>query len=158
MALFIWTTKIDRRKIALVLTVAVLGILAVIAVLCGGRIAAASAAVSPKGVRTAEDRIAYLAGWGWEAVESDTPVEELELPRTFGPEYDQYLQLQLDQGFDLTRCAGKRVRRYTFDLRNDPSGAEGVQAHLLIRRNRVVGGEVLGPDFLRGLARPEDGI
>ena len=108
-------------------------------------------------MRTAEDRIAYLAGWGWEAVESDTPVEELELPREFGPEYDQYLQLQLDQGFDLTRCAGKRIRRYTFDICNDPGGAEGVQAHLLIRRNQVEGGEILGPDFLRGLERPAEG-
>ena len=152
--MFIWTTKIDRRKTALALLAAVLCILVLTVVVWSGRSAAASAAVSPKGVRTAEDRIAYLAGWGWESAESETPVEELELPREFGPEYEQYLKLQTEQGFDLTRWAGKRVRRYTLDILNYPGGTQGVQAHLLVCRSRVIGGEVLGPDFLHGLARP----
>ncbi|MEL4861959.1 DUF4830 domain-containing protein [Pseudoflavonifractor phocaeensis] len=155
MAVFIWTAKIDRRKTALVLVGAVVLCGAVLAaVFLGTRGTAASAAVSPKGVKTAEDRAAYLTAWGWQVPDDAAEVEELELPKEFGPEYDQYMSLQADQGFDLTKYAGKRIKRYTYDILNYPTGEAGVQAHLLICKNTVVAGEIVGEDFLHGLAMP----
>ena len=62
-----------------------------------------------------------------------------------------------EQGFDLTQYAGKRVKRYTYEIYNYPSGEAGVQANLLIHKNTVIGGEVLSPrlnGFLHGLAMP----
>ena len=53
--------------------------------------------------------------------------------------------------------AGKRVKRYTYEIYNYPSGEAGVQANLLVYRNTVFGGEVLSPllnGFLHGLAMP----
>lgn len=155
MALFIWTAKVNRRRIALVMAAVLIGLLTLLAVILGGRSAATVAAVSPKGIKTAEDRLSYLSQWGWQAKESEVAVEELHLPREFGPEYEKYLSLQKEQGFDLTDCAGKRVRRYTFDILNYPTGASGVQAHLLLCRSTVVGGEIVGEDFMHGLAMPE---
>lgn len=155
MAVFIWTAKIDRRKTALVLVGAVAICGAVLAsVLLGARGTAASAAVSPKGVKTAEDRSAYLTDWGWQVSADAVSVEELELPKEFGAEYNEYLSLQADQGFDLTKYAGKRIKRYTYDVLNYPTGEAGVQAHLLIYKNTVVAGEILGESFLHGLEMP----
>ena len=71
--------------------------------------------------------------------------------------YQEYLALQSDQGFDLQKYAGKRVKRYTYEIFNYPSGEAGVQANLLICKNTVVGGEVLSPrldGFLHGLTMP----
>ena len=71
--------------------------------------------------------------------------------------YQDYLALQSQQGFDLEKYAGKRVKRYTYEVLNYPTGETGVQANLLIRKNTVVGGEVLSPQldgFLHGLAQP----
>lgn len=82
--MFIWTAKLNKRRIALALAV-VLCLSAAAAVLLGGRRAAASAAVSPKGIKTEEDRVAYLQEWGWQVSPQATLVEELELPREFGP-------------------------------------------------------------------------
>lgn len=156
MAVFIWTAKIDRRKTALALAGAVILSAALLAVgLLGGRGEAVSAAVSPKGIKTAEDRTAYLGAWGWQVSPDPLAVEELELPDPMGPEYEQYLSLQAEQGFDLKKHAGKRVKRYTYAVLNYPGQTEGVQLHLLIRKNTVVAGEVLGESFLHGLARPE---
>ena len=153
--MFIWTAKIDRRKIGL----GALAVLLVGAVVCGclvfaGRDAVASAAVGPKGIKTADDRRAYLETYGWQVSADAVSVEELQFPKEFGPEYDEYLQLQSGQGFDLTKYGGKRVKRYTYDVKNYPTGATDAQAHLLLYRDTVVGGEVLGEGFFQGLTMP----
>lgn len=152
--MFIWTAKLNKRRIVLALT-AVLCLSAAAAVLLGARGTVASAAVSPKGIKTEEDRVAYLQEWGWQVSPQAALVEELELPKEFGPEYEQYLALQSGQGFDLTRYGGKRVRRYTYGVLNYPTGETGVIAHLLVCKHTVIGGEVMGGSFLHGLAVPE---
>ena len=152
--MFIWTAKINRKKILLTLG-ALLCISAAVLTLLGNRGTAAAATVSPKGIKSEEDRVAYLADWGWQVSPQAVLVEELELPEEFGPEYSQYLELQTGQGFDLGKYAGKRVRRYTYEVLNYPTGETGVVAHLLVCKNRVVGGEVMGGSFLHGLAIPQ---
>ncbi len=153
--MLIWTAKIDRRKVklTLLLAAAVCAALGAFTLLRGDG-AQASATVSPKGVRTAQDRQDYLAGWGWQVPEDAASVEELEMPEQFGAEYDQYLSLQSGQGFDLTRYAGKRIKRYTYEVLNYPGVDAGVRVHLLMYKNTVIGGEVLGDGFLHGLERP----
>ena len=79
------------------------------------------------------------------------------IPEQFDETYDQYLQLQSQQGFDLTKYAGKRVKRYTYEVLNYPTGEKGVQAGLLIYKNTVVGAEIMSNQlngFIHGL---EDG-
>ena len=154
MDVFIWTAKISKRKIALTLAAAVC-VTAAAVTLLGQRRAEASATVSPKGIKTEEDRVAYLQEWGWQVSPQAVLVEELELPQEFGPEYSQYLELQTGQGFDLGKYAGKRVRRYTYEVLNYPTGETGVVAHPLTCRSTVIGGEVLGGSFLHGLAVPD---
>lgn len=154
--MFIWTAKVNRRK----LSVALLGALVVCgavaaALLLPWQEAAASASISPKGVKTAEDRVAYLSAWGWEVPAEATSVEELTIPEEMGPEYDDYLALLAEQGFDLTKYAGKRIKRYTYPILNYPGGRTDVVAHLIIYKNTVIGGEILGDNLLHGLAMPE---
>ena len=99
----------------------------------------------------------YLAGYGWEVNSEPLATQELLIPEEMDESYDEYLALQSQQGFDLTQYAGKRVKRYTYEITNYPTGETGVQANLLIYKNRVIGGEVLSPQmdgFLHGLAMP----
>lgn len=149
--MFIWTAKIHKRRLAALLAaILVVGAGLVLAVNAVSRPASATAEPNPKGVKTNEDRVAYLESWGWQVSPEATLVEELALPQEFGEEYTQYLELQAGQGFDLTKFAGKRVKRYTYEVLNHPSG-EQVTAHLLLCKNTVVGGELMGADFLTGL-------
>ena len=118
---------------------------------------AASAAVSPKGIRTNEDRVAYLLEYGWQVTEEPLVTEELILPEEFDESYADYLALQAEQGFDLTQYAGKRIKRYTYEVTNYPTGESGIQVNLLVYRNTIIGGEVLSPQldgFLHGLSMP----
>ena len=157
--MFIWTAKVNRRKLtaAAVAGVVLCGALVALFVLLGGRGTAVSALADPKGVRTNEDRIAYLESYGWQVSADPLSVEELAIPEEFDETYTQYLSLQSGQGFDLEKYKGKRVKRYTYEISNYPTGETGVQAGLLIYKNTVVGGEVLSSQlggFIHGLAMP----
>ena len=159
--MFIFTAKVKRGTITLgLLGVAVVCAAAVLVTgLLSGRSAAASASLpSPRGVRTAEDRVAYLEGCGWLVDPNPIAVEELLIPEEFDETYQEYLTLQSDQGFDLTKYRGKRVKRYAYEIKNYPTGETGVQAGLLIYKNTVIGGEVLSSrlnGFIHGLMPPE---
>lgn len=156
--MLIFTARLRKRRIAAAALAAVVlfGLLAAVIGLPGGGDTAA-AAVGPKGVKTNEDRIAYLESYGWTVSDQPISVEELILPESFDETYTQYLELQADQGFDLTAYCGKRVKRYAYEITNYPTGEQGVQAGLLIYKNTVIGGDVLSPSldgFLHGLAMP----
>lgn len=157
--MFIITAKVRKGRIVAVAAAAavVCGVLVAAAGLLGGRGAAASAAVSPKGVRTNEDRIAYLESYGWSVSSDPIAVEELIIPEQFDETYSQYLELQASQGFDLTDYCGKRVKRYTYEITNYPTGESGIQAGLLVYKSTVIGGDVLSAQhggFIHGLEMP----
>lgn len=157
--MFIFTARLTRGRLVAGLAAAALlcGAVFTAAGALGGEDMAASAAVSPKNIRTNQDRVAYLASFGWEVSPDPVAVEELILPEQADETYQSYLDLQAGQGFDLSEYAGKRVKRYTYTVLNYPTGEEHIQANLLLYRNAVIGGDVLCTDldgFLHGLAMP----
>lgn len=159
--MFIYAAKLDRRR----LVAGGLGALALVCALAAwlsfsGGSAAAGEMVSPKRIKTAEDRLSYLGAYGWLVKEEPLAVEEIAIPKEMGPEYTDYLNLQSQQGFDLTRYAGKTVKRYTYEILNYPTGETGVQVSLLIHKNTVVGADILSPaldGFIHGLQMPQSG-
>ena len=160
--MFIWTAKLRRERLAAgaaALLLALCGVAVLVGGLSPGEVDAVSPApASPKGIKTNEDRVAYLESYGWQVSPEAVSVEELLIPEEFDETYDQYLALQAQQGFDLTQYKGKRVKRYTYQVTNYPSGESGVEAGLLIYKNTVVAGEVLSTKlggFIQGLAMPE---
>ena len=120
----------------------------------GGRAVTASAEV--KNIRTNDDRLAYLSGLGWQVSLQPIATEELLIPKEFDDSYTGYLKLQEDQGFDLARYCGKRVKRYTYQLTNYPTQDEPMQIALLIYKNRVIGGQIQSASgsLLHGLTLP----
>ena len=159
-AVLIITAKLPRRKLALGTAAAALACCCLIALdlaPAGSQAVAAPSAPDPKGVRSEQDRLDYLSAFGWEVEEAPLAIQELLIPEEMDESYDEYLTLQAEQGFDLTKYAGKRVKRYTYEVTNYPTGETGVQLNLLIHKNTVVGGEVLSPQldgFLHGLSMP----
>lgn len=102
------------------------------------RNAAPSAALTP-----AQDTLCrqVLERFGWESGDLISQ-EEFTLPETFDSSYDTFLALQLQAGYDLTRCAGKTVTRCTYQIRNYPVGSDLIYADLLLWQNEVVGGDI----------------
>ena len=158
--MLIVTAKVPRKKLALGAALAALACCCALALNLnsgGSRETAAPGIPDPTGIKSNGDRVEYLAGYGWEVAPEPIATQELLIPEEMDDSYDEYLAIQSQQGFDLTRYAGKRVKRYTYEITNYPSGETGVQANLLIYKNTVIGGEVLSPrmdGFLHGLAMP----
>lgn len=159
--MFIVTAKLRRGKL-LAGAVAAVALIGAVVVLSGalsarGVDALSASPASPKGIKTNEDRVAYLESYGWLTSADAISVEELLIPEEFDETYSQYLKLQSDQGFDLTKYQGKRVKRYTYEITNYPTGEQGVQAGILLYKNTVIGGEVLSSQlngFIHGLNMP----
>lgn len=158
--MLIVTAKLPRRKLAFGVAAAALlccAMLVVNLISPASQAASAPALPSCKGVKTNEDRIAFLSGYGWTVSEEPVAVEEIQIPKEMDDSYQDYLSLQSQQGFSLESYAGKRLKRYTYEITNYPTGECGVQANLLIYKHTVVGGEVLSPHldgFLHGLTMP----
>ena len=81
--MFIWTTRLSRGRIVVGVAAAVLICSCVLTGVGALRTqgAEASATVSGNGIRTNEDRIAYLASYGWEVSPDPVSVEELQISR-----------------------------------------------------------------------------
>ena len=148
--MLIITARIPKRRLIAGTAAALFCLMAAIAgtaMHLSGQAAAASAEV--KGIRGNDKRVEYLEGLGWQVSEQPIATEELLIPETFDDSYAGY----------LTRYCGERVKRYTYEITNYPTGEAGVQAALLIYKGRIIGGQVQAADgnFLHGLSRPEGG-
>lgn len=157
--MLIVTAKVPRKRLAFGATLAALVCFCALTWNLGSQVleTAVSALPEPTGIRTNQDRVEFLNAYGWEIREEPIATQELLIPAEMDESYTDYLSLQTKQGFDLSKYAGKRVKRYTYEVTNHPSGESGVQANLLLYKHTVVGGEVLSPEldgFLHGLSMP----
>lgn len=145
--MFIVTARVPRRRLlagAVTVLCCCLAVATALVLTLGRR--AVTTAAEASNIRSNEDRIAYLNELGWQVSETPITIEELLIPESFDASYNDYLALQSEQGFDLTRYCGKRIKRYIYEITNYPDGTEGVQAALLVYRNRVIGGQLQAPD------------
>ena len=135
--MIIFTARIPKRRLLAGTSAALCCVFAVLAfaLTLGGRAVAASAEV--KNIKDNDDRLAYLSGLGWQTSSQPIATEELLIPEEFDESYTGYLQLQADQGFDLTQYKGRRVKRYTYQLTNYPSQDEPVQISLDRKSTRL---------------------
>ena len=89
------------------------------------------------GIKTLEDRVAFIGRFG---VRVDADSEEscpFTMPESFDRVIVGYNELQKRQGLDLSKYAGKRVTRYTYEVENYKS-EEQVLVNLFVYRGKVV--------------------
>ena len=142
--MLIWTMKFDKKKAAFWVIMAALVIIGII-LLLGARDHGASAntagAKASSAVKTEKARVAYLADCGWSVETPALKEETVLIPKQFNAVFETYNELQKQQGFDLTRYAGKEVKLYTYKVVDSNLG-ENVIATLYVSGGNVVGGDV----------------
>jgi hypothetical protein len=137
--MLIWTAKFSRKKAAG--AVILMGVVMAALIVLMGRAPEEPEIPLPK-LTTNEERVAYLQSLGWD-VEPE-PIETLQflLPAELEEPYRTYNELQLSQGFDLTKCCGKQVNRCTYTVTNYPEQTGSVQANLYICEDIPVAGDI----------------
>ena len=113
----------------------------------------------PVTAATDQERVAYLESLGWEADPAPTETLTFSLPQPLSEAYEEYNQLQLEAGFDLTPYQGMTVDRSCFTVLNYPNQEDGVLVHLLCREGELIGGDLCSvrlDGFLTGLIFPTE--
>ena len=155
--MFICSLRFSRWKLVLCCTLllAALVALGLLPSLLSPKTAPVSLPLQSQKVSSNDDRVQYLLGCGWEVEPEPEAIEEIVVPEDFGEIFQQYNQLQQEQGFDLSRQKGQRLKRYTYVVLNYPNEPDYVRANLLICKNKVVGGDICSlrvqGGFLHGL-------
>ncbi len=151
--MFVFSVKTSKKRIlTLILCVAVLILIIVAAV---GHAAAPTAAKAPVTADGGSEtkRVAFLRSLGYEVTPAHADVKEILIPDTFDEETTSYNELQQTAGMNLQPYHGKRVKCWTYEVLNDPSGKEA-EAHLYEYKDTIIAGDVSAREadgFMRAL-------
>ena len=96
-----------------------------------------SGEVNYSGIKTKENRLAFIRSFGVEIDESSEEESAFRMPEDFDRVILGYNILQQKQGLDLSKYKNKKVTRYTYKVTNYKDGGE-VFANLFIYRGKVV--------------------
>lgn len=153
--MMVMTTKVDIKKILIVLAAVVAVILAVV-LLFGG---SGDAPTDAKTISNNDARVKFLEGFGWQVSASPTESSQVRIPQEQSEVYSRYNTLQKSQGYDLSQFAGKTVMRYVYKVNNFPGATDPVYATVLVYKNQVIGGDITDTSpkgKVQGFKMPEE--
>lgn len=105
-------------------------------------------------------RLEFLKSFGWEVEESPVSDKAVTIPQTFDAVYRKYnTDIQVPNGYDLTKFAGKQVTLYCYRILNYPTN-DDVFANILVFNGKVIGGDISSvalDGFMHGFSMP-DGV
>ena len=156
--MMILTAKLSKSKLITAAVVILAAIVCIVLLVSssGGSEPAAADAHDPQ-AKTNEDRIAFLASYGWDVESEPVQTQEVRIPEEFNDVLTRYNEIQMEQGFDLSKLAGKQVKRYVYRVTNYPDTQNEVLATLIVYKNKVIGGDVsssVQDGFIHGFEMP----
>lgn len=158
--MFIVSMKANKKKIFLVMVVVILAVIGVFFyVNRNTSLNVNEYRVASYIVENNQQRIDYLKTFGWIVSDEATEIVDVVIPEEFSDVYKTYNKIQKEQGFDLEKYKGKRVKRYTYEVKNYPNQPEYVRANMLVYNNQVIGGDICSikiDGFMHGFALPRN--
>ena len=89
------------------------------------------------GMKTNEDRVKFIEGFGLKVKEEPTTEESFAMPENFDRVINGYNEIQKMQGLDLSKYKKKRVTHYSYEVENYNHDGK-VTVNLLVYKNRVI--------------------
>lgn len=135
-----------RKMVAVLAAVLLVATLVIVCVKMAGSASAGGGADVKYSVKagTPEERIAFFNQFGWQVKTEPLSEKAIVIPLTFDDVYTNYNNVQLEQGMDLRRYAGKTCTQWVYEITNyqeEPS----VLGTILVLDGRVVGGDLSTP-------------
>ncbi len=153
--MFIFSTKLTKTKI---LTAALISACLVLLLLISLPTGVKASKDAVKG-ETNEERIEYLQTFGWQVSADPVEVVSITIPEEFDQTYNEYNQLQISQGFDLSGYRGDDGTRYTYTISNYPNETSAqVLANVIVIDDQIVAADVSSVSsggFMHTLQMPE---
>ncbi len=107
--------------------------------------ASGSGEIDYSGIKTEEDRIAFIEGFGLKVDRDSAEEAAFTMPENFDRVILGYNELQKKQGLDLSKYARKKVTRYSYRVTNYDYDSE-VYASLFVYRGKIVACDISSAD------------
>ena len=105
--------------------------------------AAANIGIKSVTVKTDEERISYIEGFGWSVDPEPVLIREILLPKEMDEILAAYNEIQKRQGFDFQKYLGRRVKQWTYNISNYPGNhSSEVYANIYTYKEKVIGGDI----------------
>ena len=152
--------SVNKRQLKLGAVIFVLAVMCIVlAVITKDSIETAGGTQNNVRASTDEERIAFLSQFGWSVDEEPVEVKEVIIPSQFDEVYEKYNLIQKNQGFDLEQYRSKRVKKWTYIVRNYKGyeNSNCIRATLLVFDGNVIGGDICSVElngFMHGFVMP----
>lgn len=93
---------------------------------------------------TPEKRVAFFNQFGWQVKPEPVGKKEVVIPQTFDDVYTNYNNVQLEQGLNLKKYAGKACTQWVYEITNYPEETS-VRGTILVLDGKVIGGDLSTP-------------
>jgi hypothetical protein len=98
------------------------------------------------GVKTNDDRIAFISQFGIKVNGEAVECEEFRVPENFDRIIAGYNEIQKSQGLSLEKYKNKKVTRYTYEATGYEGAPGTVYVNLIIYRGTVIACDVSSTD------------
>ena len=105
---------------------------------------ASSAKVDFSGIKTNEQRVAFISECGVKVKNQPVETVEFRVPENFDRVISGYNEIQKSQGLDLERYKNKKVTRYTYEA-DDYNGKEAF-VNIVVYKGTVIACDVSSTD------------
>lgn len=141
--MFVVSLKANKKKFVFLVTIILIAVVVGVT-FTNARLAkqANQRAVPSYIVETNQQRIDYLQSFGWKVSSEACEIVEVAIPAKFDDVYNNYNELQKEQGFNLENYKGKRAKRYTYAISNYPSDTSNIRANMIVYNNKIIAGDV----------------
>ncbi|HHZ05886.1 MAG TPA: DUF4830 domain-containing protein [Clostridiales bacterium] len=140
-----FTKKISKKTFSIIVLVSILLIMLVLRfTACGFKKTTAESITMGTYTLLAgsnESCIDFLSQFGWTADNEPAEVEDVKIPMEFNETFNEYNELQRQQGLDLANYKGKVCQRRSYNITNYGTDTQ-VKANLLVYNGVVIGGDI----------------
>lgn len=165
--MFTVSFRLKRKKLLCICGIAVLALIvsSIIYLSCGGaKPYDVNAGEVPENIAkvaldTNEARVSFLRSFGWEVSDSEREIVDVQLPSETDEVIGGYNEIQKAQGLDIEKYLGKKVVRYTYDVKNYPDRPQNVRANIIMYGKKLIAGDICSVEidgFMHGFEPPED--
>lgn len=142
--MFVYSFKANKKTI--IGAVLVITALAVLFIVLPGRAGQTNAIlnVSLK-AQTNQQRIEFLSKFGYDVISEPKQTKDIIIPEQFDDTYNNYNELQKQQGFNLESYKGKCAKSYSYAVKNYPdmeNSENEVRANLIVYNGKIIGGDI----------------
>lgn len=145
--MFICSVKASTLKLTAVIIVALAILITLSALGNSGAVYASADGVTVNygGIKSNEDRVAFIESFGLKVNETPVAEEKITMPEDFDRIILGYNELQKSQGLDLSKYTKKNVTHYRYEVTNyDYEGA--VYVNLIVHRNKIIACDISSGD------------